>query len=154
MPKAGRYKVKIIKFDKSAWYGRMIGKEFTVLQSFFNRQWGAYMVDRATRKEYNTVGWILKANCWLIDTLHPEKSPSIYFPDDIADRKKADTLLEEIKRMGIFKEIWYLKSSHPYSEGLWIEFRDKEAALKDFHGIVLEHYVKGDAWDFIANDCQ
>jgi hypothetical protein len=58
---------------------------------------------------------------------------SIYFPVGIWSKdgelayKKASEKYDELK--GLHEEIYLVMSSHPYSEGYWIEFKKPENLL-------------------------
>ena len=145
MERIHRYKIKILKAAEDKWYKHLIGKEFFICGKYIkSKKLPVYYitVGEAQKLNNNTKWQIDRVDAWLIDTRQPELSNPIYFPDDISDRDRAeaDKLFAEIKQMGIFREVWYLKSSHPYSEGLWIEFGNEEKVKANLHGYIIERY--------------
>ena len=138
MSRKNRYKIKILKSEKSDSYKHLIGKEFYLTVSQVKVHSDKYRIKTLLENAY----LIHKSDVWLIDTQRPELSESIYSPEHLGEhRDYMDNLFQEIKTMGFFKEIWYLKSSHWASEGLWIEFCDEQKVMKDFTGYVIEHYI-------------
>lgn len=138
MSRRNRYKIQIISAGKDTSYRHLIGKQYYLTVSQVKAYINKYYVTTSCEDAY----LFNKTDVWLIDTKKPELSNSIYFPEDIRDYQKAKDLFEEIKKMDLFKEVWFLRSTHWASTGLWIEFGNEEKVKKAFQGYIIEHYVQ------------